>query len=97
MRAGRNTAKGHAVSVKLDKEFQYHYRKDRANKNVYQAYGSLSRMCAGGIKMDVQLVIVGVIVLAAVAYMVWRAKKARKGQCSCGCSGCGKSCKPKAL
>ena len=37
--------------------------------------------------MDVQLVIVGVIVLAAVAYMVWRAKKARKGQCSCGCSG----------
>lgn len=54
-------------------------------------------MCAGGIKMDVQLVIVGVIVLAAVGYMVWRAKKARKGQCSCGCSGCGKSCKPKAL
>lgn len=31
--------------------------------------------------MDIQLVIVSLIVLAAVGYMVWRAKKARKGQC----------------
>ena len=47
--------------------------------------------------MDIQLVIVSLIVLAAVVYIVWRAKKARKGQCSCGCGGCGKSCKPKTL
>ena len=37
--------------------------------------------------MDIQLVIVSLIVLAAGGYMVWRAKKARKGQCSCGCGG----------
>ena len=47
--------------------------------------------------MDIQLVIVSLIVLGAVAYMVLRAKKARKGQCSCGCDGCGKTCKPKTL
>ena len=51
----------------------------------------------GGNSMDIQLVIVSLIVLAAVVYIVWRAKKARKGQCSCGCGGCGKSCKPKTL
>ena len=60
-----------------------------------QLHISLRRI--GGNSMDIQLVIVSLIVLAAVGYMVWRAKKARKGQCSCGCGGCGKSCKPKTL
>lgn len=75
----------------LDKEFQYHY----FLLTMVQLHISL-RMIGGNL-MDIQLVIVSLIVLAAVGYMVWRAKKARKGQCSCGCGGCGKSCKPKTL
>ena len=58
----------------LDKEFQYHYF---LLTNV-QLHISL-RMIGGNL-MDIQLVIVSLIVLAAVGYMVWRAKKARKGQ-----------------
>ena len=71
----------------LDKEFQL-----LTNVQLH-----ISLRMIGGNLMDIQLVIVSLIVLAAVGYMVWRAKKARKGQCSCGCGGCGKSCKPKTL
>lgn len=47
--------------------------------------------------MDVQLLIVGAVVVGAIAYMIYRAKKARQGQCACGCGGCDKGCRPKTL
>ncbi|WP_294623936.1 FeoB-associated Cys-rich membrane protein [uncultured Bilophila sp.] len=47
--------------------------------------------------MDVQLIIVGAIVVGALAYMIHRMKKARQGQCSCGCGGCNKGCRPKGV
>lgn len=47
--------------------------------------------------MDIQLIIVGAIVVGAIVYMIRRMKKARQGQCSCGCGGCDKGCRPKPL
>ena len=44
--------------------------------------------------MDVQLIIVGAIVVGALAYMIHRMKKARQGQCSCGCGGCNRGMPP---
>lgn len=48
--------------------------------------------------MDMELLIVGCIVVIAAAFMVRKIVKAHKGNgCSCGCGSCGQSCKPKKL